>query len=371
MQKINILLYILCLTPHLAAPLPVPVSTGKYLVGAFMCPLWNEQEKPGIWDAVKKYPDRETVLGYYQEGDPKVTDREIKFAREHGISFFNVCWYRKKGNAGQPVEELFGHWTQSLYKSKYAREFKFSLLYVDEKGIMDGIASEEDFLQNLVPYWIEHYFKRPEYLKINGKPLFTIYRPENFVHDLGGVQQAAAALEKMRQACIKAGFPGILLGGEYHGPLNDKQPVYTELGLDLAFSYHWPSFTEKMTTPAPADTALLRLQTQCWPGLEYVTGLPSVATVSVGWDSAPWGYSYYKGHWQLPPPLYRQLLEKAKRYLDKQPAGSLSSRMLMLDNWNEYGEGHFIFPTKKYGFAYLDAVRAVFGPKANASLMKQ
>ena len=34
--------------------------------------------------------------------------------------------------------------------------------------------------------------------------------------------------------------------------------------------------------------------------------------------------------------------------------------MLLLDNWNEWGEGHYIAPYREYGFGYLDAVRRVF-----------
>jgi len=33
--------------------------------------------------------------------------------------------------------------------------------------------------------------------------------------------------------------------------------------------------------------------------------------------------------------------------------------MLLLDNWNEWGEGHYIAPYREYGFGYLDAVRKV------------
>jgi hypothetical protein len=34
--------------------------------------------------------------------------------------------------------------------------------------------------------------------------------------------------------------------------------------------------------------------------------------------------------------------------------------MLMIDNWNEFGEGHFIMPAASAGFGYLDALRDVF-----------
>src|ERR1700749_2304011 len=69
-----------------SAPAPLAITTGNYRVGAFMCPLWNMHERAGMWDPVKKYPEREPILGYYHEGDTSVTDWEIKFALEHGIS---------------------------------------------------------------------------------------------------------------------------------------------------------------------------------------------------------------------------------------------------------------------------------------------
>ena len=34
--------------------------------------------------------------------------------------------------------------------------------------------------------------------------------------------------------------------------------------------------------------------------------------------------------------------------------------MLILDNWNEWGEGHYLLPYTEYGFGYLDAIRKVF-----------
>jgi hypothetical protein len=34
--------------------------------------------------------------------------------------------------------------------------------------------------------------------------------------------------------------------------------------------------------------------------------------------------------------------------------------MLLLPNWNEFGEGHFMMPSNRAGFGYLDALREVF-----------
>ncbi len=46
-------------------------------------------------------------------------------------------------------------------------------------------------------------------------------------------------------------------------------------------------------------------------------------------------------------------------------------RKLLLDNWNEWSEGHYIAPHRQYGFGYLDAVRRVFSsaPDKHADLV--
>jgi len=31
-------------------------------------------------------------------------------------------------------------------------------------------------------------------------------------------------------------------------------------------------------------------------------------------------------------------------------------------NWNEFGEGHYLMPTRGFGFGHLEAVRQVFAP---------
>ena len=35
----------------------------------------------------------------------------------------------------------------------------------------------------------------------------------------------------------------------------------------------------------------------------------------------------------------------------------ISKNLMLLQSWNEYGEGHYMMPTVSDGFTYLDAVR--------------
>ena len=48
-------------------------------------------------------------------------------------------------------------------------------------------------------------------------------------------------------------------------------------------------------------------------------------------------------------------------YLPECDSDTLDGRMVMLDNWNEYGEGHFFMPAELAGFDYLEAIGTVFG----------
>ncbi len=345
---------------------PVPVETPGLQPVAFMCPLWDTNLPQSHWDKLKAYPDRKPVLGWYAEGDPVVVDAEIKFAVEHGIRLFNVCWYREKTNEGKRrLKELYGHWTAGLRKARYADMIRYSIMYVHETGSsMAGIKNLRDFRRNLVPYWIKEHFKQPNYHLVGNKPVFTLYRPENFVKDLGGEEQARVAISFLRSECRKAGFAGVVILGEYHGSdAQDLSPIYKGIGLDYAVSYHWPSFTPGMQKGIPSADSIIRLQESAWHSLSKVTGLPSIPTASVGWDSAPWGNAYYKGSWRLSKDDYHTLLMRIRKYAEGNSLPEpLLQGMLMLDNWNEYAEGHHIFPTISEGFIYLDAIRKAFSP---------
>ena len=47
-------------------------------------------------------------------------------------------------------------------------------------------------------------------------------------------------------------------------------------------------------------------------------------------------------------------------FMPTQPADSLGRRVMILDNWSEFGEGHVIMPSAIHGFDYLDTLREVF-----------
>ncbi len=333
-----------------AIPAPEPVQT-DILVGAHHCPIWeSDRSSLSRWSQViNKHPERKPALGFYSQENPEVADWETKWAVEHGISYFIYCWYRK--SQGGPVQTRFSSAIhEALLKSQFADRMKFTIMWENQARGTSGVADEKDLFDNLLPFWMENYFKHPSYLKIDNKPVLFIYRPEFLVKDLGSVENVVNAFDKMRQTCRNAGFAGLYILGEYRGTGTRHLKHMKKLGLDYTFAYCW-SIPDN---PTP-EQAIVK-QMEYIRKTQELNILPQVVTVSQAWS----GWRDEGSIWKIPPSGFETLLRQAKDFIGTLPANELGSRMLILDNWNEWSEGHYIAPYREYGFGYLDAVRNVF-----------
>ncbi|MFA7006534.1 MAG: LamG-like jellyroll fold domain-containing protein, partial [Verrucomicrobiia bacterium] len=328
-------------------PEPVPART-QILVGAHNCPLW-EADKPQMWANILKHPERTPALGFYAQENPEVADWETKWAVEHGVSFFIYCWYR--ASQGEPVKQRFGSAIHdALFKSRFVDKLKFTIMWENQSRGTSGVADERDLMTNLLPFWIENYFKHPGYLKVDNKPVLFIYRPEFLIKDLGSIENVRRAFDRMRQACRDAGFAGLYLLGEYRGLDARHLALMKQLGLDYTFAYCWG------IPNSPTPPQAIEAQMQDIRKTQELGVLPQVVTVSQAWS----GWRDEGSIWKIPPQGFERLLRQAKDFIGKLPSTELGSKMLILDNWNEWGEGHYIAPYREYGFGYLDAVRNVF-----------
>lgn len=340
-------------------PDPEPVKT-SILVGAHNCPLW-ESNKTQIWAQVRKHPERTPALGFYSQENPEVADWETKWAVEHGVSFFVYCWYR--AGQGGPVKMHHGSAIEALFKSRFVNRMKFTIMWENQSIGTAGVSDEKDLMDNLLPFWIDNYFKYPSYLKIDNKPVLFIYRPENLIHDLGSVENVVKAFNLMRKACVDAGFSGLYILGEYRGLDMDHLRLMKQLGLDYTFAYCWP-IPNNPTPDKAVDTQMRYIKQTQAMGV-----IPQVVTLSQAWS----GWADEGSIWKIPPAQFEGLLKQAKDFIATFPANELGSKMLLLDNWNEWSEGHYIAPYREYGFGYLDAVRKVFSdaPEKHTDLIPE
>ncbi len=342
-------------------PAPKPVKD-DIMVGVLHYPGWQPGGGSG-WSLLDPFPERRPALGYHDGSNPDVASWEIKWAAENGIDFFFTCWYLFPGK-DPTVENLF--LGDSLHKgflgSPFADSFQFAILWENDPGRAD--SSPKFFREKLVPFWIEKYFLRANYAKLDGKPIFGIYSMAAMVKAHGSPEAAAESIRFLRDEVKAAGLPGIWILGEERIPEATRLEVAQKLGLDAVFPYCFMS-DRKLENAGALDAI------KAWfAKMEKNSPLPVVPTATVSWDPQPWvDYIDYRWHnvpFWLDPPHFGKLVAHMKSRLEErdEAQGPLARRLLLLDNWNEYAEGHWIAPSRKEGFGYLNAVRDAIAPDA-------
>ncbi len=346
---------------YVPAPDPVAVNNG-FLLGVQSCNLWREGTAYAGWDYVYPYrAQRKPYLGWYDEGNPEEIDWEIKWQVEHGIGFEQHCWYRPNNAINRPIKDgvLDQGLIQGLFNARYSHLSKFTIMFTNEGA---GETNPQDWRENIIPYWIEYFFQDPRYLKIEGKPVLSIYHLDHWLRMFGGEDGARQAIQTLRDEVAKAGFPGIVVLMEDRTADAGRLKAMKAIGVDYCYAYTWG-------TP---DAEVQRARNTAQRAAAEAVGLRSLTSLSMGWDREAWGVK--EGGW-LPVQDYRALAQWARDdFMPTLPADSLGRRFVMLANWNEFGEGHYLMPSTLAGFGYLDALRDVFtsgGPHEDAQPTEQ
>lgn len=328
-------------------PAPRPVETGDIDVGAYYFPGWESHMR---WAVLDEFPERRPVLGYYLEGDPEVADWHTKWALEHGISFWVYDWY---WTAGKRSLEHALH--DGFFKSRFQSMMKFCLLWANHNPA--GTSSYED-MEAVTRYWIDNYFKRDNYYTIDGKPVIIIFDTRRFREDMG-TEGTRRALDRAREMCREAGLPGLyFMANTYPGREGIK--LLEQERYDALTGYNYPTAGDEGRLHAPFS-AMVDAYPEIWNQIASVASIPYVPVAEGGWDSRPWHGSEARVRTGKSPELFAKMLRSAKDFLNK-PTTRLpvGRKMVLLEAWNEFGEGDYIEPHREWGFGYVDAVREVF-----------
>ena len=326
---------------------PKPVR-GPIDVGVYYFPGWRAA---GQWSPITRFPERRPVLGWYREGEPEVADWHVRWAVEHGITFFVYDWYWV---AGQRMLEHALH--DGLFASRYGKLLRFCLLWANHNP--PNTTSRED-LRAVTRFWIEHYFRRPEYQTVDGKPVVVIFAPSRIRDDLAP-GETPAAFEEMRGLCREAGLAGLYLIAVIGSPA--EAAIWAREGYDAVTTYNWPA----LGTPGGSGhwpwEGLLAPHREWWQRIADTSPIPILTPVNGGWDARPWHGANALARTGRTPELFRKHCEDARRFVEANPRAALP--MVLVEAWNEWGEGSYIEPQQEYGFGYLDAIRSVFAPDA-------
>jgi hypothetical protein len=317
------------------------------------------------------------LWGYEIENDPKAMAKKIDAAADNGIDAFIFDWYYT--DSGKYLENAL---EDGFLKASNNQKMKFSLMWCNhDLGKLKGAVKPKTFDQ-IADYVIEKYFKHPSYWKINGAPYFSIYQFDTFLETFSNdTAKAISALDRFREKVKAAGFTDLHLNGCLWGLRGtNRDQTIKQLGINSTTSYVWIHHNALPDFPA---TEYIRSRDAYFNavnnggganGLETAANtlaVPYYPNVSMGWDASPRCGDVTPEYWQSnktpypfgavivnnSPLLFKEALLKAKEYVSTKPAGE---KIIVLNSWNEWGEGSYLEPDTIHQYEYLDAIKAVF-----------
>jgi lipopolysaccharide biosynthesis protein len=299
-------------------------------------------------------------LGYYDLRLTEVMEEQVKMASAHGVDgfCFHYYWFAGHRLMERPLEQYLAE--------KENLDFPFSLCWANENWTRRWDGSEHDILMaqkhskednEAVFYDLLRYFKDERYITVEGKPVLVIYRPD-IIPDINGLAS------QLRALAVKEGFPGLHLvatnafGFDQHkevgfdaivefpphnvqaGTIGNKVTLLNDEFSGNIFEYN-----------DIADYSLARLH-----DMDKEVASSYYPTVMTGWDNS--ARKPGKGHvfHNATPAKFQRWLEGDYRWSqESHPEGA---KFVFINAWNEWAEGTYLEPDKKFGYAYLNAIRS-------------
>ena len=371
-------------------------SAQKYDVAAYVWPAyqaeprWKELgifgdgkgEWQNLYEAKKRQPcDNQGVKplwGYEDESDPVVVARKIDAATAAGVNVFIYDWY---WYGGRPFLE--NALDNGFLGAQNNGRMKFFVMWAnhDVNGLWNNKLSTADGKNDviwpakvsdgdfkaIVDRWIKLYFTRPNYYKIDGKPVLSIYDIEGFVK-WDGLDKAKERLAYLRDRVKSAGFSGLhlqVVGGYFMASVKDALP---ELGVDSFTSYSWNDGTwgriNDKTKPeytyAEWGEAAVKYHDRYRDGAKAL-GAVYFPNITVGWDT---NARYPESETRrivrnANPEDFARFAEHVKSWADANIPASLP-KLITVNSWNEWTEGTYLEPDDRFGYGYLNAIWKVF-----------
>lgn len=330
--------------------LPKPIQKSNIKVGAYYFDGWTGKTENHITkQLVDSFPDRKPIWGWITS-TPKTMQAQIDYASSAGLSFFSFCWfYGPKGTS--PLNQALNLYLKSPNKSK----LKFCLMVANHEGFLIDSTS----WQTASDRWMG-LIKEPTYLQTNGKPLIIFFSLNTLIKGLGSKQAVKLALDQFRLRAQKQGLKGVSFAVCSNG---DKSEISdAELcGIDILTGYNYHTAGFRSLAKVVDIDSLGRGSEQVWNKFNK-SSIPYMPVVTVNWDPRPWATgnsfysksSIYKGYSKNS--VYSSFI-KAKSWVNKHPGQCTPEKLVIAYAWNEYGEGAWLTPSRKYGNTLLESLK--------------
>ena len=314
------------------------------------------------------YQPQQPALGYYDPREANVREAQAELAAQNGI--YGFCyydyWFSGRRLLEKPIEEV-------LRSGK--PDFPFCLCWANENWTRrwDGLEhdvlieqtysdeDDENHIKALLPYFLDC-----RYIKVNGRPLFLVYRT-----DL--LPDPAKTAQRWRSIAKAAGLSDLYLvrAESFQSGISPES-----LGFDAAVEFAPDrSVMGQSLFRGPAFKMLRKIRFV--PSLfreNWAHSYQSIANAMVAkphpaykrflgvcpsWDNSPRRSADATILLGSTPSRYEQwcrtVVQRTIQYFEG------DERLIFINAWNEWAEGCHLEPDTKFGAQYLEATkRAVY-----------
>lgn len=340
--------------------LSLSVQAADYQIGVYYFPGWKDNQMGSAytlpWEKIKPFPEREPVLGWYREGDDAVMNQQLGWMQKYGIDYVVFDWLWGRDN-----KPHLDHAVNAYLRTPDHHGVKFSIMWANHT---DYIFSRDQF-EALFHFWAQRYMFRPDYLRMDGKPVVFIFSADVLNKNAQKIGMTSAELIAMADRIFKdEGLEGIsFIGGI--GALSPGFDYSARTGYSgfSAYNFHGPASFRFARGRAMSHsyTELDQSYQDQWKWMLSHADGTFIVPMSSGWDKRPWGGSKDADHDNSVSTAteFEAHLQAARDTMNANPGKT--KKMGVICCWNEYGEGSYIEPTRQQGFSYLEKVKKVFG----------
>lgn len=307
---------------------------------------------------------------YYNLADLRVLEKHTRMARKAGIGGF--CFYHYyfcgKKLLEKPIED---------YRDKSDVKFPYCLIWANQSWertwhrtnnsvlIEQQYGGEEDWKKQF--YYLLDFFKDERYIKIDNKPVYIIYIPQ----EISCRRQMFDLWQKMAK---EQGFKGLYLiamdtfyGKDSHGSYYNAYMDFMPASLfryDISWRKHLMAWKRRHIDRMKVGQK--RVQNIIWArnAYSYLYLCKSIERkakkntfktfpgIFSGWDNT-------SRHDEVGIIVGGSNPRRFQRHITKmlRIAERTGKQFVFLNAWNEWSEGAYVEPDKKYGYAYLRALK--------------
>ncbi len=299
-----------------------------------------------------QFANREPLSGWYDNSD-KIVHQQIVWARKADINFFVFDWYDTSRDGNLSDQTL----NSALHRFVHDRRklgMKYALLYVNN----GAFSIPPDKWQGQCDAWVHQYFVDKNYERVSGKPLLVVFSAgdmEKAWKDGPGVKSAWNTLQETAK---RAGLPGVYvaccaLPGPQYG-WTDIAHLATE-GYSGFTGYNYPGMSGTVKGGNPYSI-ITQGSLTIFNSFAKRSKLPYIPVVMTGWDPRPWKETDF--WYRRSPAQVAALLTSTLDWWIANPnvRPSAHQPLILMEAWNELGEGSYIVPNKGDGYSYVDAI---------------